>query len=178
MYLDLFLTIVLFWSLYSGWRQGFIKELISAGGFLLGLIIAATCYRYLGEHLTQAHSQLGGMSNVIAFFLLWIISPIFLGFVANVLTKAVKGMKLGLPNSLLGAAVSALKYIVLLSCVINVMEALSIMDNERTKGSYFYEPAKSAITLLMGGRNIVAPTETDDPSNDGDTVWVNMKQPV
>ena len=128
MYLDLFLCIVLLWSLYTGWRQGFIKELISAGGFLLGLVIAASCYTYLGDYLIRAHSQLGSMSNVVAFFLLWIISPIFLGFIANMLTKAVKGMKLGLPNSLLGAAVGGLKYIVLLSCVLNVMEALHMMD--------------------------------------------------
>lgn len=162
------------WSAYSGWKQGFLKELASAGGFLAGLLIAATCYSTLGEYLTRAGSGLGVMTNVVAFFLLWIIVPIFLGFVANMLTKALKGLKLGLPNSLLGAVVSIVKYAVLLSCVFNVMSALRIMDEERTKNSHLYEPAKGALSFAFSSFKGVQASEPSD-STAPDTVWVEAK---
>ena len=42
--LDLFILIVLVWSLYSGWRAGLVREISSKVGYLVGLLIAATCY--------------------------------------------------------------------------------------------------------------------------------------
>lgn len=170
MYIDIFIIVLLLWSAYSGWKQGFLKEVVSAGGFLVGLLIAATCYSTLGEYLTKAGSEFGMMTNVVAFFLLWIIVPIVLGFMANMMTHALKGLKLGLPNSLLGAVVSILKYIVLLSCVFNVMTALHIMNEDRTRGSRFYEPAKGALSFAFSNFKGAEsePTDAQVP----DTIWV------
>ena len=47
--LDIFLLIVLLWAIYDGWHDGFVKQLASAVGFLLGLFVAATFYSTLGE---------------------------------------------------------------------------------------------------------------------------------
>lgn len=171
MFIDIFLIVLLLWSLYSGWKQGFLKEVVSAVGFLVGLLIAATCYSQLGEYLTQAGSQLGALTNVVAFLILWVIVPIVLGFAANVATKALKGMKLGLPNSLLGALVSAVKYVILISCVLNVMSALNILDEEKTRDSQLYEPTKGLLSMLFSQDFI----QTQEPAEDtlvGDTIWV------
>ena len=65
--------------------------------------MAATCYRTLGEYLTVDGSETNMFTSILAFFLLWVIVPIALGMAANLLTAAIKGMCLGLPNSLLGA---------------------------------------------------------------------------
>ncbi|MBR4936637.1 MAG: CvpA family protein, partial [Bacteroidaceae bacterium] len=104
--IDLFLIVLLLWSLFSGWRNGFIKEVVSTVGFLVGLFVAATCYTTLGEYLAVNGSETNQVTSIIAFFILWIIVPIALGFAANVLTRAIKGMQLGIPNSLLGAVIS------------------------------------------------------------------------
>ena len=171
MYIDIFIVILFLWSAYSGWKQGFLKEVVSAVGFLVGLLIAATCYSTLGEYLTKAGSEFGVMTNVVAFFLLWIIVPIVLGFIANMLTHALKGLKLGLPNSLLGSLVSILKYIILISCVFNVMSALHIMNEERTRGSYLYEPAKGALSFAFSN---FKGTQSDEPADKvmSDTIWI------
>ena len=176
MYVDVFLGLLFLWACYSGWKQGFLKEVVSAMGFLLGLLIAATCYSQLGEYLTRAHSRLGAMSNVVAFLLLWIIVPIALGFIANVLTKALKGMKLGFPNSVLGAAVSVIKYLVLLSCVLNVMEGIGILDETKTQDSRLYAPTKSALAFLFDHAFPVA-KKTFGGDAQGDTIWINRSQP-
>ena len=78
--LDIFLLIVLLWAIYDGWHDGFVKQLASAVGFLLGLFVAATFYSTLGEYLTVDGSQTNMMTSVVAFFILWIIVPIALGF--------------------------------------------------------------------------------------------------
>ncbi|MBR1711975.1 MAG: CvpA family protein [Alloprevotella sp.] len=176
MYIDVFLIILLLWSFYSGWKQGFLKEVVSALGFFLGLLIAATCYSQLGEYLTRAGSQLGVLTNVVAFLLLWIIVPIVLGFMANVLTKALKGVKLSLPNSLLGGLVSVLKYLVLLSCVLNVMEGIGILDEEKTHDSHLYAPTKAALVFLFDHAfpALERTVSGQGGETDGDTVWVDL----
>ena len=171
MFIDIFIIVLLLWSCYSGWKQGFLKELVSACGFLLGLLVAATCYSQLGDYLTRAGSQLGVLTNVVAFLLLWIIVPIVFGFIANVLTKAMKKMKVSLPNSLLGSLVSVLKYVILLSCIFNVMEALHILDETKTTDSRLYAPARDALSFLFSG------SFTESLSSDAgtqDTLWVDM----
>ena len=41
MTLDIFIIAILLWAGFNGWKKGLLKELISMGGFLLGLLIAA-----------------------------------------------------------------------------------------------------------------------------------------
>ena len=65
--LDIFLLIVLLWAIYDGWHDGFVKQLASAVGFLLGLFVAATFYSTLGEYLTVDGSQTNMMTSVVAF---------------------------------------------------------------------------------------------------------------
>ena len=178
--LDIFLLIVLLWAIYDGWRDGFVKQLASAGGFLLGLFVAATFYSTLGEYLTVDGSQTNMMTSVVAFFILWIIVPIALGLVAKVVTKALKGMHLGLPNSLLGVGVSVVKYLILLSCVLNVMGGLRILDESKTSTSYLYAPCKG----FLGWAFDHASTEASSTATESDrlraqqaasdTVWVDV----
>lgn len=178
--LDIFLLIVLAWAVYDGWRDGFLREVVSAVGFMVGLLVAATCYSTLGQYLTVTGSSVNMMTSIVAFFILWIIVPIVLGMVAKVLTKALKGMHLGLPNSLLGVAVSLVKYLILLSCVLNVMEGLRILDESKTSTSYLYAPCKNALSWAFEHTQTKANTADTDSSSvstrpsANDTVWVNM----
>ncbi len=169
--IDIFIVVLLGWAAFSGWRNGFVKELLSSAGFLVGLLVAATCYSYLGKYLAVDGTESNMMTSVIAFFLLWIIVPITLGLVANVLTKAVKGMRLGMPNSMLGAAVSFLKFFLLLSCVLNVMEALHIMNAEKTASSRLYRPVTESLRLFFPSQDGDA---AQDEGTKSDTVWVDM----
>lgn len=49
--IDAFIIIVFLWSVFNGWRTGFIKEITSTLGILVGLLIAATCYSTFGKYL-------------------------------------------------------------------------------------------------------------------------------
>ena len=41
MFIDIFIIVLTVWALVSGWRNGFLKELVSSLGFLAGLLVAA-----------------------------------------------------------------------------------------------------------------------------------------
>lgn len=172
--IDIFIIIILIWALFNGWSNGFVKELVSTVGILVGLLIAATCYSTLGEYLAVNGTETNMVTSIIAFLLLWIVVPIVLGLVANLLTKALKGMQLGTPNSILGAIVSLIKYGVLMSCVLNVMEALGIMNQEKAAESTLVTPVTKVVSSFF-------PEDTTTVSDDAmqtksDTVWVDVSQ--
>ena len=171
--IDLFILVLMIWAAFNGWRNGFIKEVVSSVGFLAGLLIAATCYSTFGEYLAVTGTESNMFTSVVAFFLLWIVVPIVLGLVANILTKALKGMQLGLPNSILGARVSLVKYVVLISCVLNVMQALHILNEEKTEDSKLYAPVTGVLQWLWENHGTLMPADEADTLKN-DTVWVDM----
>lgn len=175
MYIDIFIAAVLLWALFNGWKQGFLRELVSALGWLVGLLVAATCYSLLSEHLAVNGTEANQFTSIAAFLILWIAVPIFLGFVATLITKALKGKAIGLPNAALGALVSALKFLVLLSCAFNVMAALKILSTDRTKDSFLYEPVRGALTIFFNNDKENEPAENE--SEKADTIWLDMTKP-
>lgn len=173
--IDIFIVIVLLWAAWRGWQAGLLKEVVSTVGFLVGLFVAASCYSAFGEYLAVNGSETNMVTSIIAFLLLWIAVPIVLGLVANILTKALKGMSLGLPNSILGALVGLLKYFILLSCVFNAMTALHIMNEEKTAESHLYQPVTGVLNLFFGNDSTeVAPQNSYEEKND--TVWIDMRK--
>ncbi|MBQ8225935.1 MAG: CvpA family protein [Bacteroidaceae bacterium] len=172
--IDLFLIVLLLWALFSGWRNGLIREVVSTVGFLVGLFVAATCYTTLGEYLSVDGSETNQVTSIIAFFILWIIVPIALGFAANLLTRALKGMKLGIPNSMLGAIVSFIKFLILISCILNVMGALNILDESKRKDSALFEPVCNVVRAFLPESDTIGNLSLDDEAAESDTIWVEM----
>lgn len=173
--IDVFICIVLLWAAWSGWRAGVVKELVSSLGFLVGLLAAALLYESFGEYLAVDGSESNMFTSLVAFFLLWIAVPIVLGLVANILTKCLKGMRLGMPNSILGALVGAVKYLLLLSCVFHVMGALHILNEDRTKGSVLYGPVQGVVAVFLPADS-TATGRPERVEERADTVWVPMHQ--
>lgn len=178
--LDIFIIIVVVWAIFSGWRNGLVKEIASFGGYLFGLFIAASCYSTFGEYLAVNGSQGNIITSIVAFFILWVISPIALGLAANVFTKVLKSLRLGGINSLAGAGVSFVKFTLLLSCILNVMSALHILNEERAASSVLYEPVSGMLSSVIDWvmDDSVTPMEhADRPATAaGDTVWIDVPQ--
>ena len=74
--LDLFMATLIIWALISGWRNGFLRELLSTAGYLVGLLVAALAYKWLGSYLAVEGSQANMMTSIVAFLILWIATPI------------------------------------------------------------------------------------------------------
>lgn len=177
-FIDFAILLLVIWAAYKGWRQGLLKELASMVGFVVGLLVAAALYSQFGEYLAPHLGAPLTAAKIVAFAVLWIVVPIVLGMVANLLTKALRGMRIGLPNSILGAAVSLLKYLVLMSCVFNVMSALGIVSQEKANASFFYEPIKDSLGNAFkaygehrqdsGSQDSDSTGAEEEPGGDGD----------
>lgn len=178
--LDIFIIVVVLWAFFSGWRNGLLKELSSSLGFLVGLFIAASCYSTFGEYLAVNGTESNMITSIGAFFILWIIVPIALGLAANIMTKVVNHLHLGALNRIGGSAVSLVKFTVLLSCILSVMNALGILNEERTKESSLYLPIKGVVSSVIDSviDDDVRPMEqVDQPATAGDTVWIERPTP-
>ena len=66
--IDAFILILMAWAAFSGWRAGFLKEIVSTVGILVGLFIAATCYSFLGEYLAVSGSESNMMTSIGLLF--------------------------------------------------------------------------------------------------------------
>lgn len=175
--LDIFIIVVAVWAIISGWRNGLLKELSSSLGYLVGLFIAATCYSTFGKYLAVNGTESNMITSIGAFFILWIIVPIALGLAANLMTKVLNHLHLGFINRGAGSVVSLFKFTVLLSCILSVMSALGILNEERTEESRFYLPVKGVVSSIIDSvlDDDVRPMQhVDQPATAGDTVWIDV----
>ena len=171
MYLDIFICVIIGFALVRGFLNGFIKEVASAVGLLLGLLVALTCYEQFGEYLKVDGTEVNMFTSIVAFLLLWIIVPIIFGLLATLLTKALDLTALGIANRIGGGLLSIAKFVVLISCLLNVMMSLRILNNERTEGSILFEPVVS-ITQFAIQR---ASDYTPDLIEMADTIFINRE---
>ena len=173
MYIDLFICVLLIWAIVNGWRNGFLKEVFSTLGVIAGLLIAAALYFYVAsDYFEISGSDTNQWLNIVAFLILWIVLPLALGLVANILTAALKGMMLGLPNTILGIFFSVAKFAILICCVLNMMNSLNILDKSMTKDSKLYEPVIGLMPFVKEGAQTLY-EETKLPEHLKDGSWVN-----
>jgi membrane protein required for colicin V production len=145
--LDIFIVVVMLWAIIKGWRSGFLREFASLLGFIIGLLVASLLYSSLGEYLAPKLGSSPTIGNVFAFLILWIAVPIALGIGMRGLTSLVRGIPfVGNLNGLLGTVISCLKYLILLSCLVNVMAFIHIIDDKKsTQDSVLYQPTKKFV---------------------------------
>lgn len=167
--LDIVIIVLLVWGAYKGWTSGFLRQLVSLLGFLVGLFIASLFYSTLGEYITPQIGTSPSISDFLAFIILWVITPIMLGFAATGITKVLKSLKIGWFNSLLGSVLGITKFIILLSCIFNAMAALHIIDEKKREASHLYEPVKKTLTFLF---NHVPYERIYEEMNTADTVFI------
>lgn len=177
--LDLFLIIVIAWSLFAGWRNGLIREIISMVGYLVGIFIAVQVYRTFGEYLMVSGTQTNIVTSLVAFVILWIVAPIALGMVGNMLTKVAETLWVGKINSALGALLSFIKFFILIGCILTALHALGILNAERTRESKLFSPIQANFAAFVDnafGLNIDRYTghqsQQDTTAAPVDTMWV------
>lgn len=142
--LDVFILLVIAWALWKGWRNGLFREAASLVGFIVGMFLAGMLYGCLGDYLAPRLGSSPTIASVLAFIILWIAVPIALGILARFVSKAVNHTCLGGLNRLGGAGISFVKYALLLSCMVNVMSFIHILDDQKqSQESLLYTPTKA-----------------------------------
>ncbi|MEG1581135.1 MAG: CvpA family protein [Bacteroidaceae bacterium] len=149
MFLDIIIIVLLAWGAYKGWTSGFLKQLVSLLGFLVGLFVANMLYRSFGDFLAPQLGASPTTANILAFIVIWVMVPLLLGMLVALPSKWMRGTALGVFNNILGLLVGVLKYLVLLCCLFKVIGFLGMASTEKKEASHLYAPVVHSLDFVF-----------------------------
>lgn len=132
-----------------GWRTGLIKQVVSLGGLIAGLLIAKLCYAMVGDAIAPHIDNHTTLAHVLAFILIWIAVPVILGVLGEILTTVLdKLFVLGTVNSILGALLGLIKFQLIIGAMIWVLCATKIIGENTMQQSVLCAPLKAVPEAL------------------------------
>ena len=137
---DLIVCLVLVLAVWNGWRQGFILQVCSLAGIVAGIWLAARFGTQVGEWLQLEPDivSAGGFVTVL-------IAVILVVAIAGRLVRRLFHFAgFGIADTLLGIAVSVLKYLLVLSALFSAFDTLNadytLVSPETIEKSKSYKP--------------------------------------
>lgn len=153
MIIDIVFAVLLGFSVYKGFKNGFFVEVASFIGLLVGIYVALKFSNWMGAVFSDIfptwHSK---YITITAFILTFILVLIGIHLSAKVLTKVFNGAFLGGMNKIAGVIFSVLKMILTLSVVLFIVEKINInnllISKETQKNSIFYHPIQNSAKAI------------------------------
>lgn len=153
MTIDIIILIILGSGLIVGFMKGFIRQLASMLGLIVGLLAAKVLYTSLAEKLCPTVTDSMTVAQILSFVIVWIAVPLIFTLVASVLTKALEVASLGWLNRMLGAGLGVLKYFLLVSLVICVIQFIDsdnqLISQTKKEQSLLYYPMESFAKIFF-----------------------------
>lgn len=122
---DLLLAVILVWGVIQGLRKGLLRQVCAIVAVLAGIWCA---FRFAGQiegWVTQATGMENHWVTVIAYILAFLIAVLLMHLVETLAEKALKLVMMGWLNKLLGGVFGLLKYAVLLSGLIYLIDKVN-----------------------------------------------------
>ena len=145
--IDIIILIAIGAGVVTGFMKGFIRQLASILGLVVGLLAAKALYASLANQLCPVVTDSMTVAQILSFIIIWIAVPLIFTILASVLTKALNVVSLGGVNRLLGAGLGGIKYLLLVSllvCVIEFIDSDSHLINKTKKdSSLLYYPVET-----------------------------------
>ena len=147
--IDWILVVLLLLGAIRGWHTGLIKQVVSLGGLIAGLLIAKLCYAMVGDAIAPHIDNHTTLAHVLAFILIWIAVPVILGVLGEILTTVLdKLFVLGTVNSILGALLGLIKFQLIIGALIWVLCATKIIGENTMQQSVLCAPLKAVPEAL------------------------------
>lgn len=151
--IDIVILIIIGAGAVIGFMKGFLKQSASIAGLIVGLLAAKMLYLSLAEKLCPTVTESMTIAKVIAFIMIWIAVPLIFTLVAAIFTKAMEAVSLGCVNRWLGAMLGVVKYFILVSLIINVIEFIDtdnhLIDKTNKEASVLYYPVGKFVGVLF-----------------------------
>lgn len=138
--IDLIVCLILVLAVWNGWRQGFVMQVCSLAGIVAGIWIASRYGAAVGAwmKLDEAVSAAGGFVVVLLAVVLLV------AIAGRLVRKLCHFAGFGIADTLLGIAVSVLKYLLILSVLFSAFDTLnedySLVGARTIGGSKSYKP--------------------------------------
>ena len=152
-WIDLIIAVPLLIGIILGVVRGILKTI----GTLVGLILAILLSYFFSESLSHPFADWFSLTPhqgyVLAFFVIFVLTLLICVTVAWLLEKLLKSITLGWVNRLFGGLFGLLKYALLLSVLINLVDAVDerfeLIPREMKSESLLYKPVKAVVPTLM-----------------------------
>ncbi len=157
-YLDILLCIPLVWGFYKGFTKGLIIEAASIVAFSLGVWGGIHFSDFVAGKINGWFNWQSSYLPVVSFGVTFLGIIISVFFIAKLIQKMVSGMALGGINKICGAVFGALKFAMVMSVIIFVMDAIEksypFISFKTKEESLLYKPiGKIAPTLIPSLNN-------------------------
>ena len=146
---DIIFLIVLILGAWKGWSSGLLREVLGLIGIVVGLYLARLFYEQVGSQLAPHIGCPPNVSNILAFVLIWIGTPVLLSVLGSLLTKVLEWMGVDSVNRLGGALVCIVKYALLLGVLCNVLTITHLVKEEVTETSILFGPLRQSTSIAF-----------------------------
>lgn len=156
-YIDIILCIPIVWGLYKGFTKGLIVEAATFVAFGLGVWGAIHFSEMVATFLKEKAHWDSRYLPVISFAITFLGIVIVIYFIAKLIQRMAEGMALGPVNKIGGAIFGALKFAMVLSVVIfiidSVEESYPMITFKTKKESLLYKPVGKIAPMLIPAMN-------------------------
>ncbi len=137
---DIIVLLILALALFQGYRRGIVLEVMG----LASIIISGYAAYYLATWVAEKFNWSFDYSTELAFVAVFIAFMVTIVGIARIITKLLNVVGLGIVNQIGGAAISVLKYLVIISIFFSLFTALNskveIISKSTINRSVTYEP--------------------------------------
>lgn len=152
-YLDIIFVVLFAWSAYKGFTKGFILQLATLAGLLLGIYGALKFSDYTAGFLSPKLDVNEQTLSIISFALTFIIILLAVILIGKLIEKFNEAIELGLVNKLLGVLLSMVKMgfiiSVLLVLVNKADNKYNFIPNNTKEKSLLYKPLSNFAPMLF-----------------------------
>ena len=154
-YIDIILIIPLLWGLYKGFSKGLIIEAATLIAFGLAVWGGIKFSNFLSVWMRDSLGWTSKYLPIISFAVIFIGILVLIFFIAKLIERFVKAVSLGFVNKLAGGIFGVLKFGLILSMLIFILNAvektIQVIPTQTKKSSLLYEPIGKIAPMIIPG---------------------------
>lgn len=153
-WIDITIIVLMIIGAFNGLRKGFISQLASLAGLIVGFIVAKALYLVVAERLSLYITDTSmTVVQIIAFILIWLVIPMIFALAASFFTQVAKKLSLGGFNRMLGFIFGGLKWVLVIGIFFNVLDFVDkdskMIERTKKQESSLYYPIKNFVSDLF-----------------------------
>ncbi|MCX6295318.1 MAG: CvpA family protein [Bacteroidetes bacterium] len=156
-YIDILLCMPLVWGLYKGFTKGLIIEAATMVAFGLGVWGGITFSNYVASKIANGFNWHSPYLPIVSFAFTFLGIIILVYFIAKMVQRMVDGMALSAFNKIGGAVFGVLKFAMVMSVIIFMIDALEesypTISFQTKEESLLYKPVGKIAPMLIPSLN-------------------------
>lgn len=151
--LDILIGIPLGWAVIKGFSRGFVYEIASLVGLILGIYVAINFSGYAADFLSDIFHWTGRSAWLASLLITFAIVVMGIKLLGQIMEKVVESLAMGPLNHIAGGLVAGLKTAFILSLLIYLINLVdfnrSLISAKSRKESYLWQPVSNVAPYIM-----------------------------